>query len=141
MKGADPYGASKAIRPWDGTSLSSLKPENKMHKGRKPTHESFEEVRHCLSCKLPKSSCDGCGEYKKKRDNSRRKEILLLLKHGFSVKEVAKKFNVTTKTIQYYAKRYENELKDPCLGCRTPAICKAMGKPCTVKERWDEEWQ
>lgn len=140
MKGADPYGASKAIRPWDGTSFSGTV-EKHTKQGRKPTHEYFEEVRQCLSCKRPKSACNECSGPKKKRDDKRRKEILLLLKCGLSVKEVAKKFDVTTKTIQYYAKRYENELKDPCLGCRTPAICKAMGKPCKVKERWDEEWQ
>lgn len=138
MKGADPYGASKAIRPWDGTSLSSLKPENKMHKGRKPTHEYFEEVRHCLSCKKPKSACDDCGEYKKQRDNSRRNEILSLLRAGNGIKEIAERFGVSVDTIRYYEKRYADKIKDPCLGCRTPAICKAMGKPCTIKERWEK---
>lgn len=141
MKGADPYGASKAIRPWDGTSLSSQRIENQMRKGRKPTHEYFEGVRKCLSCQLPQNACNKCKGPTGKRDLQRRKEIVKLIRSGATYEEIAEKYKVKPKTIKYYAKKYEKEMKDPCIDCRTPAICKAMGKPCTVKERWEIEWR
>lgn len=141
MKGADPYGASKAIRPWDGTSLSGVE-KIKMQKGRKPTHEYFQSVRGCLSCTRPASACEECTgpKYAKEesRKEKRRNEIIKELKSGKSAAQVAKERGEKTNTILYYLKRYKDEIVDPCTKCRTKSICKAMGKPCTVKERWEK---
>ena len=132
----DPYGISGAIRPWDGTSLSSTS-ENRPRKGRKPTPEYFQEVRGCLSCTRPPEACNECAGPKEQRKFQARREIIQALKDGKSVAEIAKDRGVTRKTIQYYKKKYADQIEDPCVKCRSKAICKAMGGTCHAKARWD----
>lgn len=57
MRYADPYGASKAIRPWEGTSLSTL---GRVPKLRTLPPGYLDGVRSCLSCPLPPETCDNC---------------------------------------------------------------------------------
>lgn len=135
MKGADPYGASKATRPWDGTSLSSTS-ENKPRKGRKPTPEYFQEVRGCLSCTRPPEACNGCAGPKEQRKFQARREIIKALKAGKSTAEIAKERGVTASAINYYKKKYRDQIQGPCLTCRSKKICDAMGGTCNEKERW-----
>lgn len=136
MKGADPYGASKAIRPWDGTSLSSAA-EKRPRKGRKPTPEYFQEVRGCLSCTRPPEACNDCGGPKEQRKFQARKEIIAELKAGKSCAEIARERGVTERAIHYYKKKYRDQIEDPCIKCRSKAICDAMGGTCNAKARWD----
>lgn len=134
MKGADPYGASKAIRPWDGTSLSSPVCRKKF---QRPTHKYFEEVRGCLSCKLPASACEECRGLKAAKKVFERESIIQDLRSGKSAKEVAKEREMSVDSVKYYEKRYADRIVDPCLKCRSKAICKAMDGICNSKARWE----
>ena len=94
----DPYGISGAIRPWDGTSLSSTS-ENRPRKGRKQTPEYFQEVRGCLSCTRPPEACNECAGPKEQRKFQARREIIQALKDGKSVEEIAKALDDEQKEI------------------------------------------
>lgn len=137
MKGADPYGASKAIRPWDGTSLFCSGSYKKA--GRKPSHKYFEEVRGCLSCTLPPSACEECRGPRVAKKVMEREAIIQALRHGKSAQELAKERGMSIDSIKYYEKRYKERIVDPCLDCNSQSLCKAMGKPCVKKERWNQE--
>lgn len=138
MVTSDPYGISRAVRPWAGPGPSdSLGAGERVH----TCCDSQEKIDYCLNCTRPASSCDTCRGLGAKGDEraARRERIHALLRAGHSDREIAEAAGVTAASVSYHRRKLgipEPLKEDPCLRCRTRSICEAMGGTCNEKARW-----
>ena len=135
---SNPYGISRAVRPWDAPRPNDLlNPPEKVH----TCCESQEKIDYCLNCTRPASFCNCCKGMSSKGDKraARRERIHELLWEGYTNREIAQKVGVTADAVSYHRRKLgipEPLKEDPCLTCRTRSICEAMGGTCSEKARW-----